>query len=253
MTDVSKQTNVMLCSPEKMLKKMRKNTFMSAHMVGPPQARGKLYEVRTKKEKALHKFPAFVAMAILEASKRKLQEFAYDLLKTFRPSAYSLCALDTDGWIFGISAQKYEDCLRPGAEQEFKAIANKIMFRYKQQDCRERNLPSPMKIGSYIEEADYSRVISLGPKCTCAEYLHSNRAKTSLKGVQRSVRAEIFTCNLFEEAVFLTQPIQAPVFSIRHIRGHMFTINSVKRTLATPILKGYLMNDFLTVRVHYWL
>lgn len=95
MTNISKQTRISLCSVEQMLKLLRKNTFISASKAGPPNDRGCLYEVRSRKSHATHRFPAYIAMFILEASKRKLQEFTFDLLKTLRPSSYSLCSLDT--------------------------------------------------------------------------------------------------------------------------------------------------------------
>lgn len=95
MTNISKQTRITLCSVEKMLKLLRKNNFISAIKAGPPNDRGCLYEVRCRKRHATHRFPAYIAMFILEASKRKLQEFSYDLLRTLRPTSYSLCSLDT--------------------------------------------------------------------------------------------------------------------------------------------------------------
>lgn len=149
-----------------------------------------------------------------------------------------------------MSGQRWEDCLQVGAEQEFQTIAKKILYDYKAADFAARNMPIPLKLGSYVIEADYSRVVALGPKCTACEILDSGQQKISLKGVQKSVRTQKFTCDLFEDAVFFTTPVQARTYGIRRLKGQIFTIQGIKLALATPILKSFLENDFLTCTVH---
>lgn len=176
--------------------------------------------------------------------------FRYRLAEKCNIFNYDSFFLFIDGWNIGLSGQRFEDCVQVGAEQEFQRIAKRILFDYKAADYRARNLPVPLKLGSYVIEADYCRVVSLGPKCTACELVNSGQQKISLKGVQKTVRTQKFTCDLFEDAVFMTMPVKARTYGIRRLKGQIFTIQGIKLALATPIMKSYLENDFLTCTVH---
>jgi hypothetical protein len=201
---------------------------------------GEIYEVQRRKKITKQNMPIQLSCAILQYAKLTMLKFYYDfLIKYVNYDDFILMYMDTDSMYMAISADKFDDIIKPELRTEYEQIKNKWFpdpnnFEY---EMRTPLLFKPEFIGDGM--------VALCPKLYYC--LGNGKNKFSSKGTQQNNNKNLLNYENFKKVLTTNIPINVENKGMRYIKDKgVMQYSLCKRGISSTYDKRNILSDNIT-------
>ena len=142
--------------------------------------------------------------------------------------------MDTDSMYMAISADKFDDIIKPEMKQEYEEIKT-LWFPQTKYDKR--------TAGLFKVEYEGTAMVCLAPKLY---YCMGHDDKFSCKGTQKKNNVSIINFNNYKKCLDTNESLQVENTGMRYLNGSVCWYSQTKTGLTAKYNKRHLMEDRIT-------
>ena len=204
---------------------------------------GEIYEVQKRKRVTKQNMPIQISSAILSYAKLML-EFYYDFLNKFVDrSDMNMMYMDTDSCYMAITADKFEDIIKPDMREVYENEKNLWFPRTDTETNLKYDTRTP---GLFKVEFSGDGMVCLCPKLYYCLGDQNNKNKFSSKGVQKNNNSSMLNYKNFKEVLHKNLSMYVENTGMRYINGEVVWYSTYKTGLTTKYNKRKVMSDLVS-------
>ena len=209
-----------------------------------------VFEIETKKKLIKEKNPIQIGWGILQDAKLKMLQFYYDCLdKYVDRTDFQLIQIDTDSMYMALSAENFNDLIKPEMKQEFE-LDKYNWFPRTDPEFRAFDKRTP---GLFKIEKEGTAMIAL---CSKTYFMLTDKinkdtkkleTKIASKGAQQMRNRELLTFNNYKRSLFDIKLIKGNNAGLKYENKQMNVYEQDKIILNPTYIKGVVMDDLVHI------
>ena len=248
MENVRNHSDIQLCNNlEKFLNVLKRPRVDKVNILDTS-----LVSVEMKKNRVTLNKPIYVGFAVLEASKRHMYNFHYNVMKPKYGENISVLFTDTDSLFYSIKTDDVYD--------DFSKMQQYFDFSNYPKDHPLYSRKNAAKLGYFKDESGgipITEFVGLRAKMYSYTVLNDKAKHERAKGVTRAVIKNSITHDDYLDCLFGVKPEEMrqseTMYMIRSKNHQVYTIRQTKTSLSSGDSKRYILDDGINTLAHgHW-